>query len=134
MRRAIPLLCLVALLVTGCAGAGDIVVNERTVAGAFSLELFEGGGYYLHKRGQDDSSQGGSVIGGTVQRLGWSSNYIVAERHAIARSDPDGWMIIDVKSGAISGPFSDAEFWARPEVQGIQIYMMKEAWKRLSLR
>lgn len=125
MRLAIPLLCLVALLVTGCG-------NERTVAGAFRLELFEDGTtYYLHKRGQDDSSQGGSIIGGIVLRLGWSSRYIVAERHSIYRGDPDGWMIIDVQSGAMSGPFTETEFRARPEAQGIQVYQVSEAWKKL---
>jgi hypothetical protein len=125
MRLAIPLLCLVALLVTGCG-------NERTVAGAFRLELFEDGTtYYLHKRGQDDSSHGGSIIGGIVLRLGWSSRYIVAERHSIYRGDPDGWMIIDVQSGAMSGPFTEAEFRARPEAQGIQVYQVSEAWKNL---
>lgn len=125
MRLAIPILCLVALLMTGCA-------NERTVAGAFRLELFEDGTtYYLHKRGQDDSSQGGSIIGGTVLRLGWSSRYIVAERHSIYRGDPDGWMVIDVQSGTMSGPFTETEFQARPEAQRIQIYQVSEAWKKL---
>ena len=125
MRLAIPLLCLVALFLTGCG-------NERTVAGAFRLELFEDGmTYYLHKRGQDDSSQGGSVIGGTVLRLGWSSRFIVAERHSIYRGDPDGWMTIDVQSGVMSGPFTATELRARPEAQGIQIYEVSEAWKRL---
>jgi hypothetical protein len=125
MRLAIPLLCLVALLVTGCG-------SERTVAGAFRLEQWEDGTtFYLHKRGLDDSAQGGSVIGGIVLRLGWSSRYIVAERHSIYRGDPDGWMIIDVQSGAMSGPFTETEFRARPEAQGIQVYQVSEAWKKL---
>jgi hypothetical protein len=125
MRLGIPLLCFIALLVTGCG-------NERTVAGAFRLEQWEDGTtFYLHKRGLDDSAQGGSVIGGTVLRLGWSSRFVVAERHSIYRGDPDGWMIIDVQSGAISGPFTDAEFKARPESQGIQIHEANEAWRRL---
>jgi hypothetical protein len=125
MRLAIPLLCLVALLVTGCE-------NDRTVAGAFRLELFEDGTtYYLHKRGHDDSSQGGSIIGGTVLSLGWSSRYIVAERHSIYRGDPDGWMIIDVQSGGMNGPFTETEFRARPEAHGIRVYQVSEAWKKL---
>jgi len=127
MRLTLPLLllCVVASLLTGCG-------NERTVAGAFRLELFEDGTtYYLHKHGQDDSSKGGSVIEGTVLRLGWSSRFIVAERHSIYRGDPDGWMIIDVQSGAMSGPFTATELRTHPETQGIQIYEVREAWKRL---
>lgn len=124
-RLAISLLCLPVLILAGCG-------NERTVAGSFQLELFEDGTtYYLHKRGIDDSAEGGSVIGGTVVRLGWNSRYIAAERHSIYRGDPDGWMIIDVQSGAIIGPFTDAEFRAKPETHGIQIYEVAEAWKRL---
>ena len=110
---------------TGC-GRG------RTVAGAFQLEQWEDRKtYYLHKSGLDDSSMGGSVIGGTVLRIGWNSRFIVAERYSFYRGDPDGWMIIDVVSGAFSGPFLEAEFRARPEAQGIQIYEVSEAWKKL---
>jgi hypothetical protein len=106
--------------------------TQRTIVGDYRLHQWEDGTtYYLHKRGQDDSSQGGSIIGGTVIRIGWSSHYILAERHSIYRGDPDGWMIIDVQSGVISGPFSDADFRARPEAQGIQIYEVSEAWRKL---
>jgi hypothetical protein len=31
----------------------------------------------------------------------------------------------------MSGPFTEAEFRARPEAQGIQVYQVSEAWKRL---
>lgn len=123
--RVIPLLLLLALFMAGCG-------SERTVAGAFRLEQWEDGQkYYLHKRGHDDSSEGGSIIGGIVLRLGWSGRYIVAERHSIYRGDADGWMIIDVQSGAISGPFTETQFRVRPEAQGIQIYEASEAWKKL---
>ena len=105
---------------------------ERKVVGKYRLEQFEDfKTYYLHKAGQDDSAEGGSIIGGIVLRIGWSSRYIVAERHSIYRGDPDGWMIIDVESGKISGPFTETAFQARPESKGIQIYEASEAWKRL---
>ena len=123
--RAISLTLLLALFAAGCG-------RERTVAGAFRLEQWEDGEtYYLHRRGQDDSSQGGSIIGGTVLRLGWTGRYIVAERHSIYRGDADGWMVIDVQSGAVSGPFTETEFRARPEAQGIRIYDASVAWKKL---
>jgi hypothetical protein len=125
MRLLPSLLLLLVLLISGCE-------QQHTVAGDYRLEQFEDGQtYYLHKRGHDDSSEGGSIIGGIVLRLGWSSRYIVAERHSIYRGDPDGWMIIDVQSAAMSGPFTEAEFRARPEAQGIQVYQVSEAWKKL---
>ena len=105
---------------------------ERTVVGDYRLEQFKDfKTYYLHREGQDDSLEGGSFIGGIVLRIGWSSRYIVAERHSFYPGDPDGWMVIDVKTGNLTGPFTEAEFKARQESQGIQIYGASEAWKKL---
>ena len=106
--------------------------QQHTIAGDYRLEQFKDGQtFYLHKRGHDDSADGGSIIGGIVLQLGWSSRFIVAERHSIYRGDPDGWMIIDVKTGAMTGPFTESELRKRSEVSGIQIYEVSEAWKRL---
>lgn len=115
-------------IVIASAGCGQ----QRKVAGAYRLEQWEDGKtYYLHQRGHDDSSEGGSVIGGTVIRIGWSSRYILADRLSIYRGDPDGWMIIDVQAGTMSGPFTEKDFLARPEAQGVKIYKADEAWKSL---
>jgi hypothetical protein len=96
--------------------------QQHTIAGDYRLEQFEDGHkYYLHKRGHDDSPDGGSIIGGIVLRLGWNSRYIVAERHSIYSGDPDGWMIIDVQAGVMTGPFSETDLRKHSEVQGIQI-------------
>lgn len=116
-------------MLSGCfSGDGQ----QSTIVGDYRLHKWEDDKtFYLHKRGQDDSSQGGSIIGGTVLRIGWNSHYILAERHSIFRGDADGWMIIDTQSDAISGPFSEADFRARPEAQGIQIYDASEAWGKL---
>jgi hypothetical protein len=113
------------MLVAGCE-------RQHTIAGDYRLEQWKDGKtYYLHKRGQDDSSKGGSIIGGTVLRIGWSSHYILAERHSINRGDPDGWMIVDIESGAINGPYTEADLRTNLEAQGIQIYEVGEAWSRL---
>ncbi|MEO7299553.1 MAG: hypothetical protein ABI042_13370 [Verrucomicrobiota bacterium] len=113
----IHLLFCLALVMTGCE-------PQRTVTGDFRLKQWEDGWTYsLHRRGHKDSSEDG-IIGGTVLRMGWSSRFIVAERS-------EGWMIIDVQSGAVSGPFAETEFRTRPEAQSIQIYNASEAWKRL---
>ncbi len=126
MRWAVLIVLVsVMLAAIGCS-------QERKLAGPYRLEQWEDGQtYYLHKRGQDDSTEGGSIIGGTVLRIGWSSRYIMAERHSIYRGDPDGWMIIDVQAGTMSGPFTEKDVRARPEAQGIQVYEAIDAWKRL---
>jgi hypothetical protein len=125
----IPLLTLfcAALLCSGCFPGGG---KERKLAGDFLLEQWEDGTtYYLRRRGHD--SQGGGIIEGTVVRIGWSSRYILAQRYSIFRGDPDGWMIIDVQSGSITGPFTDAQLQARPEASGITTLPVAEAWRRL---
>lgn len=122
--RVLSLLCLTCFL-SGCG-------NERTIKGAFRLEQWEDGEtYYLHRRSQDDSASGGGIIEGTVRRLGWNNRFILVDRHSNYRGDPDGWMIIDVRSEKIIGPFTDAELRARSEASGIQTYRINEAWKKL---
>jgi hypothetical protein len=122
------LFCVAASLAGCFPGNG----KQRTVAGDFRLHQWEDGmTFYLHKRGHDDSNEGGSIIGGTVVRIGWTSRYILAQRHSIFRGDPDGWMIIDVQTGSITGPFTDAELQARPEARGITTYPVTDAWRRL---
>jgi hypothetical protein len=126
-----PLVTLFSLMVV-CVGCFPGRGKQRTIAGDFRLEQWEDGStFYLHKRGHDDSSEGGSIIGGTVVRIGWSSRYIVAQRHSIFRGDPDGWMIIDVQTGKITGPFTDTELQTRPEARGIATFPVSDAWRRL---
>ena len=104
--------------------------QQRKIVGSYRLEQWEDfKTYYLDKKGQENS--GGGIINGVVLRIGWNDRYIVAERHANYRGDSDGWMIIDVKSDVISGPFNEADFHARPEAKDIQIYEAGEAWKKL---
>lgn len=125
--RRFPTVCLILLsvLFPGCD-------NRRRIVGGYQLEQWEDGHtYYLHRSGQDDSANGGSIIEGTVLRLGWSSRYVVAKRYSIFRGDPDGWMIIDVQTGAITGPFSDTEIQTHSESKGIKIYDAPDAWKML---
>jgi len=120
---------LVASATSGCFPFGG---HQRTIIGDYRLEQWEDSEtFYLHKRGQDDSARGGSIMDGTVIRIGWSPRYIVAERHSIFRGDPDGWMIIEVRSGTIIGAFPDADFRARPEARGIQVFKASEAWTKL---
>jgi hypothetical protein len=115
-----------------CAGCFPFGGNVRKVAGDFRLEQWEDGTtYYLHQRGHDDSKEGGSIIGGTVVSIGWSSRYILAQRYSISRGDPDGWMIIDTQSGNITGPFTDAQLSAHAEAAGITTFPVAEAWRRL---
>ncbi len=129
MRLYLPAALVVATALAGCFPFDGA---QRKIVGDYLLHQWEDGRtYYLHRRGHDDSSIGGSIIGGTVLRLGWTEHYIAAERYSIFRGDPDGWMIIDVRSGEMSGPFTEPEFRARPEARSMKIYGAPEAWDSL---
>jgi hypothetical protein len=123
--KQLALLFLLVPLLGGCN-------RGRTVVGGYRLEQFhENNNFYLHKDGVDDSKIGGSIIEGVVLNIGWNERFIVAERHSFYRGDPDGWMIIDVRSGTIAGPFKESELRARAEVRGMEIFPVSEAWEKL---
>jgi len=115
---------LLAGLLVGCG-------HGRSIVGGYRLEQFENNHFYLHKDGVDDTKIGGSILEGIVLKIGWNERFIVAERYSFYRGDPDGWMIIDVRSGTITGPFKESELRARAEVRGIQTFPVSEAWEKL---
>jgi hypothetical protein len=127
-RQLCPALFAVALL-CGCFPFG---VSERHVVGPYQLEQWEEGETYrLHDRHYDDSKIGGSIIEGTVTRIGWNDDYIVAERKPTWSGDGSGWMIIDVNRDRIAGPFTDEQMASRAEVRHIVTHSAAEAWKLL---
>jgi len=56
-----------------------------------------------------EQPEGGGVLEGGVEKIGWNDQYIVALRHATFRGDPDGWMKIDVHTKQITGPISEGD-------------------------
>lgn len=128
--RIVRLVALVLVVFAVACDQDPLRMRERLVLGAYYLEQWEDGEtYYLVK--PQDQDNGGGVLGGTVVQLGWSGRYIVAERQANFRGDK-GWMIIDVTTGLISGPFSGDEIRTHAEVRGTPVLAAAEAWKRLS--
>ncbi len=101
--------------------------SQRTVAGPYRLELFEGGKFYLEKAGAP--ATGGGCIEGTVEQIGWTNGFIFAKRYSTYRGDPDGWMIIDISKQSVTGPLSEAEF--RQKYPGVQTLSPEDAWKHL---
>jgi hypothetical protein len=113
---------------TGCFPFGN---SEHRIIGDYELQQFEDGAtYYLVKRGAENSF-GGGVIDGTVVQIGWNSRYILVDRHANFRGDPDGWMIVDTQTGQLLGPTPNSDLRNRPEVAGIRVAPVKEAWSKM---
>jgi len=118
-----------ALALAACVDQDPFGLAARGVVGGYELERFENGAYYLVGRGT--SVTGGGVLDGRVERIGWDERYILAERRPDAGGDPDGWMIVDARTGAVSGPLSDAEVADNPAVQEIRALPAHQAYERL---
>ena len=117
------------VLLLGVAGCSD----TKSLPGKFQLERWEDNKsfYLLGPSILPDHAQGGGAIGGLLIRLAWNEDIIAAERFATFRGDPDGWMIIDVKSGSISGPVSTAQFDAIRGSYHLEVKTATEAWNAL---
>ena len=100
---------------------------EKRIGTSYSLERFEGGLYYLQRVGYP--SEGGGYIGGTVQAIGWTDKEIFVNRFSTSRADPDGWIVIDLRSDKLDGPFADEEF--RSRFPNVLLMSPADAWKRL---
>jgi hypothetical protein len=91
------------------------------------LERAEDGTYQIVTPDHED---GGGVLEGTVEELAWSSELILARRHSTFRGDPDGWMVIDVATGAVRGPLSKEELQADPKLSKMTPESPANVWKR----
>src|SRR5258708_6483348 len=108
--RCSAMRCLALLIALVCASGCN--PSRRRVDGPYRLERFdENGKFYLEKAGVEEA--GGGCIDGTVEEIGWTNGFIFARRVALSRSDPNGWMIIDVDKQSMTGPVSETEFRAK---------------------
>ena len=111
-RPQIEQLACAALLVLGaCMGQDPFGLSHRRVAGDYELQRHESGSFYLRRA--DDDSSGGGVLEGTVERIAWTPDYIVAQRRALFGGRVDGWMVIEVSSHRVTGPLADSIIAAR---------------------
>nr|WP_315393616.1 hypothetical protein [uncultured Duganella sp.] len=121
---------LAAVVLAGMAGCGGAT---KTLPGDYKLErMRDHKTYYLlgpAKEATDTAADG--IVDGMVMRIGWDDEVIGVERFATFRGDPDGWMVIDIKSGKITGPVSFAEFEVVRDKHHLQIKTAEQAWKAL---
>jgi hypothetical protein len=94
--------------------------DNRRLSGGYILERFESGLYYV-KSDTNDRSPGGTFEG-TINKIGWTADRILANVTRIYRGDPDGWYVLSVKTGEIRGPLSDGEIAADPSLRTIQCH------------
>jgi len=115
---------ILALLLTGCDSPAS-----RSIGGGYRLEQWEDGvTYYLVEPGKEE---GGGAIDGTVEKIGWDKDRIIAWRKPIWEGNQAGWMVIDIRRHAVSGPISE-ELRTRTELRAISAMSPAIAWSKLS--
>lgn len=116
---------IIASIPIACVDADPFGFNKKTIVGKYCLERFDTKSFYINKDGTDLSGCG--YIGGATTYLFWNEEYVVANRSHCA--GPSGWMVIDLKSDSLSGPFETEVINARfPNNKPISA---QEAWKKL---
>jgi len=128
--RKLIILC-IYLFLSSCLFDGG---SKNKITGNYYLHKWEGGHpfYIVDKWGEPD---GGGLINGTVQEIGWNEKYIFAKRKSTFGGDPNGWMVIDVNANKITGPFTDEELGNKQKElignEKIEIYLPEKAWEIL---
>jgi hypothetical protein len=121
------LIMLLAVTTTGCLGACDIFNASQTkLAGAYCLERDrEFTAYRVQKCAgpRDTKADGVGLFDGTVERIGWNEQHILAWRKPAFGGDSAGWMLLEVSTGRVEGPFDEAQLRnlrdERQDLQGI---------------
>lgn len=124
--------CIVAmaLLLTGCIGAGDIFSPEHRLVGRFVLWHNEFGDFKLGGPGKP-AGDGGGYVEGDVDSLGWSETRLLVWRsRPTFGGDAPGWMIVDVASGQVSGPISAESRARNPELSRIPVRSASAVWRK----
>ena len=122
---------LTAAVSLACLAACDqdpLGLSERAIGANYVLERAESN-YFLIDANHPDTV--GGVIEGVVLAIGWDQQRIVVERHSIFRGDPDGFLIIDLKTRAMRGPLTREALTADPEVGAIKLLPAAQAWESL---
>lgn len=116
------------VLFSGCDQ--DIFNNScKKISNSFFLKKWEDGKtYYLLNSCNSDSMQGGGVLNGTINSIGWNSEFIIVNRKSIFSGDKDGWIVIDSQKASLDGPFENL---GATKFKEIKTFNPSEAWESL---
>ena len=125
IKTKILILSLLLITIVGCMDQDPFGFSEKTIAGDFYIKQWEDGKtFLLGEKGKTDSGYTDKII-----KIGWNKNYILVwvERH----NKNIKWLIIDISSNKISGPFNDEEIKNKLELIGIEAIDAGQAWEQL---
>ena len=131
--RTFYLSLLLLVTLNGCVDADPFGLRQRDIVGDYALKQWEDfTTYYLEdsKKEYEDFPDHGP-IGGTVVQIGWDDDYIVIQRNAHFGGTIDEWMIVDVSTKEVRGPFDWEELMLTEELGEIEIHKAADAWELL---
>lgn len=121
--RCLVVICVALLLfIPGCGS------QKVPVGGSYYLDKFsENGRFYMRQRGDDSV---GGVFDRYVLQMGAKEDVVLAYIRRLYRGDCDGWYVLDVKWGKVSGPLSDSERQRICTLNGITCEPVEAFWDR----
>jgi hypothetical protein len=125
IKTKILILLLLLITIVGCMDQDPFGFSEKTIAGDFYIKQWEDDKtFLLGEKGKTDSGYTDKIV-----KIGWNNNYILiwVERH----HENIKWLIIDISSKKITGPFTDEEIKNKPELIGIETIGAEQAWEKL---
>jgi hypothetical protein len=99
---------LISLLLFGC----DALSNgpTKTLVGGYVLLCFdENGKYYLFAPGELNNNDNQGVFEGTIEKIGWNQDWILAKVTKIYLGDKNGWYAVNLTTKQIVGPLQESE-------------------------
>jgi hypothetical protein len=130
-RSAVALAMAVCLIGSAACDVDLFGTDAQPMVGPYKLMVWEGGKYSLVTDKRDSCG----VLEGHVLRIGWNERVILAEQETCsAEKDRSGWMVIDLKTQKLEGPFDAATIRARPDLTGIDVKAADVVWKKLRWR
>jgi hypothetical protein len=116
----------VSLVLLGC-DMDPLGCSIGQLPHGYGLEQFETEDYYL-VRGSLENGCG--LLNGIVLAIGWNDHVIVAKRR-LCFGGSESWIVVDMNTQRILGPFDDDAASALPMARGIQIRPAADAWRDL---
>jgi len=81
--------------------------------------------YYLTYPGD---ISGGGVFEGTVEKIGWNNDWILARVTRLSHGDTNGWYALDLKTKRIIGPIPEADLKTNASLSKIDCHECVEVF------
>ena len=80
--------------------------NHRLLVRGYYLDPSEDLPYVYYVGAPGMTVSGGGVFDGTIQRIGWNADWILAKVIRICQCDPNGWYALNLRTRQVTGPLT----------------------------